>query len=242
MKNPIDTKEKLIKYIRSQLGAPIIEIEVTDEQISEIIDSTVQKYTELAYGTLEATIVVQFKGKGEYQLPPNITNIIRVARGNTSNIMNFSANYGQGFVPDLWSQQFFSASLTGDILPNIIMLSNTQAQLDKYFGDDIYCNFNPYKKVLQIFEPYKGLGVIHYQYEYDADKVDMIYDQMWIKEYCIAKTKFLWGTIVGKYSQSLVGGATINYSDLKSEGQSDMERLMEELKERWIDPAPVLVG
>ena len=90
MKNPIDTKEKLIKYIRSQLGAPLIEIEVNDEQISEIIDNVIQEFTEIAYGTLEATIAVQLKGKGEYQMPPNITNILKVSRGNTSNIMNFS--------------------------------------------------------------------------------------------------------------------------------------------------------
>ena len=234
--------EKLIKYIRSQLGAPLIEIEVNDEQISEIIDNVIQEFTEIAYGTLEATIAVQLKGKGEYQMPPNITNILKVSRGNTSNIMNFSANYGSNYVPDLWSQQFFTASLTGDILPNIIMISNTQAVLDQYFGDDIYYNFNTYKKVLQVFEPYKGAAIIHYQYEYYPDEVDQIYDQMWVKKMSLAKTKFLWGSVVGKFSASLVGGATINYSDIKSEAQSEIDALKEELKERWCDGCPCLVG
>jgi hypothetical protein len=29
---------------------------------------------------------------------------------------------------------------------------------------------------------------------------------------------------------------------LISEAQADIERLMEELQEKWVDPAPVLVG
>lgn len=242
VKKVIDTELKLIAYTRSQLGAPLIDIEVTDEQISEIISDVVQEFTEIAYGTLEGTVCVDLKGKGEYQMPRNVTNIIKVSRGNVSNISNFSANYGSNYVPDLWSQQFFTASLGGDILPNVATLSNTRAMLEKYFGDDIYFNWNPHKKVLQVFEPFKGKAVIHFVYEYYPDEEDMIYDQMWIKKMVTARTKFLWGSVVGKYTASLVGGATINYSDLKSEAQTEIDNLKEELKDRWEDPAPVLIS
>lgn len=238
----IDTRMKLIAYIRKMLGAPQISIEVSDDQITQVISDTIQIFTEIAYGTLEATVVVELKGKGEYKMPPAITNILKVSKGNTSNIANFSSNYGANYVPDLWSEQFFSSSFSGDILPNVIMLSNTEAMIEKFFGDNIYYNFNPHKKILQVFEPYKGVAVIHYQYEYEADEYDEIYNQMWVKKMCIAKTKLLWGSIVGKYSGTLVGGATINYSDIKSDAQAEIEKLEEELKERWEDPAPILVG
>ena len=45
--------------------------------------------------------------------------------------------------------------------------------------------------------------------------------------------------ITGKFSGSLVGGATINYSDMKSEGNSEWDKCMEELKEKWSDPPPI---
>jgi len=37
----ITTKSDLVKYIRNQLGEPVIRVEVTNEQIEQIIDETV---------------------------------------------------------------------------------------------------------------------------------------------------------------------------------------------------------
>lgn len=71
---------------------------------------------------------------------------------------------------------------------------------------------------------------------------DLIFNESWVKEMSKAKAQLLWGQTLGKYSQSLVGGAEINYDRIISEAQSDIERLMEELHEKWMDPSPVLVG
>ena len=65
----INTRSQLIDYTKSQLGAPTITIEVSDDQISEIIDDSIQKFTEYAYGELEGTVIVQFNGSGEYPMP-----------------------------------------------------------------------------------------------------------------------------------------------------------------------------
>lgn len=235
----IDTKNKLIAYIRLMLGSPQINVEVSDLQMSQIIDDVIQTFTEYAYGELEGTLCVQINGKGEYKVPSNITNIKKLSRGNVANLANFSANYGTNYVPDLWSQQFFTSSNVGTIMGNLIQISNTRASIDKYFGDDIYYNWNPYKKVLQVFDTYKGVALLNFYYEYTPDETDMIYDHEWIKKACIAKTKILWGTITGKYSGSLVGGASINYADMKSEGNSEWDKCMEELRDKWCDPAPI---
>jgi hypothetical protein len=235
----ISTRAELISYIKSQLGAPTINIEVTDEQMSEIIDDAIQKFTEYAYGTLEETVIIQINGAGQYDMPEQMTNIIKLSKGNTSNLSNFGANFGSGYVPDLWSNQFFSGNLTGDIIPGIISISSTKAALDKFFGDDIVYNYNPYKNKMYVLENYIGHAVLHYQYEYSPDEVDGIFNHEWIKAYSIAKVKFLWGSVTGKYDQSLVGGARINYSDLKSEAQTEIEYLNEQLLTKWSDPAPV---
>lgn len=238
----IDSKPKLIRYIREQLGEPVITVECTDQQISSIIDMVVQKFTEYSYGDLEASILVELKGAGDYPMPDNITNIIELKTGLTSNLTDFRANYGQ-YVPNMWSDMYFSSSLTGDIIPNIMAISSITAMLDKYFGTDVYFNFNPHRKMLQVFDNYRGPAVLHYQYEYIADPVhDYIFNNEWVKAYTLAKTKFLWGTIVGKYSQSLVGGAQINYGDLKSEATAEIEKLDQELLDKWSDPVLPSVG
>jgi hypothetical protein len=236
----INTKAGLRDYVKSQLGAPTINIEVTDAQIDEIIDDTVQKFTEYAYGTLEGSVIVQINGMGEYDMPNTMTNLIKLSKGSTSNITNFSANFGSGYVPNLWSEQFFTGSLTGDIIPGIIAISTTKAVLDKFFSDDIVFNFNHLSKKLQVLENYTGPAVLHYQYEYLADdNNDLVFNHEWIKGYTKAKTKELWGNVVGKFDQSLVGGARINYDRLLQEAQADIERLNEELLTKWSDPAPI---
>lgn len=240
----IHTKTDLIKYIRGMLGEPLINVELTDTQISEVIDQTVQKFTDFSYdGYLEDTILCEINGKKDYPLPPQITNILKVSKGGSSNITNFYNNYGPNLVPDIWSNYFFSNNLTGSIVSAICQISSVQSILEKYYGDDINYNFNPSKKVLQVLDEYTGPAIIHYQYQYiPNDDNDYIFDHQWVKEYALAKSKFLWGSVVGKYSGTLVGGTQINYADLKSEAQQDIDRLNEELLTRWSDPAPVLVG
>jgi len=236
----ITSKAALVNYIKSMLGEPLIRVEVTDFQYDQIIDDTIQKFTEYAYGTLEGTVLVQINGMNTYNMPDTMTNLKQLSKGSTSNITNFSANYGAGYVPDLWSKQFFSGSLTGDIIPSIIAISSTKAILDKFFADDIAHNFNHLSKKLQVLENYKGPALIYYEYEYIADEsYDLVYNHEWIKAYAIAKTKLLWGSNVGKYDQTLVGGARINYENIQQQAQQEIELLNEELRNKWTDPAPI---
>ena len=239
--NSIDA---LVKLTKSQLGAPTIKIEVTNTQIKEIIESTVQKFTEYAYGTLEDTVLVELSGAKEYDLPDTITNVIKVSKGGAGNAFNFNAKFGQGYVPNIWSDQFFSSggSLTGNIIPTIASISSMRSQLDKFLGDDVYYNFNHLSKKLQVLEDYSGVVAIHYHYEYLADEnSDLVYNHEWIKAYTKAKVKELWGTVTGKFDQTLVGGARINYDRMLSESQEEIRTLEEQLLTKWSDPAPIMV-
>lgn len=239
----VKTKQDLVDLTKSQLGAPSINIEVSDQQIGEIIDAAVQKFTEYAYGTLEESVIVEISGAGEYSMPEAMTHLIAMSKGSTSNLTNFSANFGAGYVPDLWSDQFFTGSLTGDIIPGIVAISSTKAVLDKFFASGIAYNYNPYKNILQVLENYSGPAVIHYQYEYIPDDTgDGIFDHEWIKEYVKAKTKELWSMVTGKFDQSIIGGARINYDKMASEAERDIDRLHEELLTKWSDPAPIDVA
>jgi len=237
------TQDGLRDYIKRQLGAPSITIEVTDDQIDDIIYDAIQKFTEYAYGTLEDTVLIELNGAGDYQLPNGITNIISFNKGGGSSLTNFGANFGAGYVPNIWSEQYFSGNLTGNMISTVMSISNTRSQLEKFFGDDLSINFNPYKGVLKLLENYTGTCVLHYQYEYQADEFgDGIYNHEWIKAYTKAKTKELWSTVTGKFDQALVGGARINYDKMAQEAERDIEKLEEELLTKWSDPAPIDIG
>lgn len=96
-------------------------------------------------------------------------------------------------------------------------------------------------RILDASTPDKVL--VQGQKRYQVDPVfDLIYNEQWVKAFAKAKTQLLWGQVLGKYSQNLVGGATVNYDRLISEAQQEIDRLYEELNDRWVDPAPVMVS
>lgn len=239
----IKTRTQLIQYVRSMLGEPIITVEVTDEQISQIIDSVIQQFTEYAPHYCQDTVILEVHGKGDYRVPERITHIIKLSKGQIGSIANFSANYGADYVPDVWSNQFFSDNFLGAIVPTVISISNLQATMGKLFGDEIAYHFDPYKSILRVFDDYEGPVFLHYIYRYVTnDDGDAMFDQEWVKRSVIARTKHLWGSIMGKYTANLVGGASINYSDIKSDAESELQDLKEELLMKWSDPAPVAIG
>ena len=177
------------------------------------------------------TVIVEINGAGEYVMPEAMTNIIKISKGSTSNLTNFSANFGAGYVPNLWSEQFFTGSLTGDIIPSIVAISTTKAILDKYFADDIVYNFNHLSKKLQVLEGYYGGVVIHYQYEYIANEDDdLVYNHEWIKKYSKAQCKLLQSDVTGKFDQALVGGARINHEKMQQRAEQEIEKLKADIE------------
>lgn len=241
----ITTKEQLKEYILRQLGFPLVRVELHDDNLEDVIAATIQEFTTFAYaGELEDTIILEVDGKGDYQLPDPVTSIIKVSQGSLGALANFGGNYGKGYVPDMWSQQFFTLNPNGvtGIINSIIGISATQSILEKYMGDDLAYNFNPYKKVLRLFEPYSGPVVIHYSYEYIAEDIDYIFDQNWVKRMCVAQSRLLQSTVTGKYDAALVGGSRINYENMRSLAEQEIEKLREDLQLQYAGPAPMFVG
>jgi len=233
----IKTNDDLIDYILRQLGAPSVEVELTSDQLQDSIDYSIKEFSSFAWdGELEESVVLTVDGRGSYQLPDFITTII-----NFKSIQGFQ-NYGQNYIPDRWSEEFyraFESNSTG--IEAVISISNTFTMYEKYMQKEINYSFNPYKNQIQIMEEFSGNVVIHYTKEYTPDKRDKIYDHQWVKDMSVAKSRFLQSTVTGKYSQTLIGGATINYDDMRSKAEADIEDLKEQLFNKYGGPAPILI-
>ena len=231
----LKTNDDLINYILRQLGAPQLKVELTKDQIQDCIDYAIKEFSTFAYdGALEESVVLTLNGRGTYQLPDFITSIIML-----KSIMGFQT-YGSNYVPDRWSEQFFNAlgsENTG--IDAVIAISSTMSLFEKYVYREINYTFNEYKNELQVTEDYTGNVVIHYTMEYIPDEIDRIYNHQWIKDYSVAKARLQQGVITGKFSSALVGGSTINYEDMKSMAQQDIETLKEELFSKYAGPAPI---
>lgn len=238
----ITTKALLHEYVLRELGQPLVQVELATEHIDDSINDSIKLFSEFAFdGEMEETVIIEVDGNNSYSLPVEITSIIKVSQGGTSSIGNFGAMYGAGFVPNIWSETFFTGDVSG-IMNSVIGISSTRAQLDKFFGDDLAYDFNAYKKKLRIFEPYTGPLLVHYTKEYIPEAIDYIFDATWVKKYSVALSRMKQSTVTGKYQQTLVGGAMINHENMRALAEQEIQTLKEDLQLQYSGPAPIFIG
>lgn len=267
----VDSEEKLVNYIRTVLGAPMIDVELSDDQILLMIDDTIRKFSDFAYGG-EQTIAFIVEGRTDiqdYKLDSRIQAIKSVSFGNSLGTVttgnggsgiNLGPGWGSvgiGYVPHITMQGEVSSlergSLSGSIprdsggvaggvaggsaMANLSDAYTSLAQRDtmqSMFAKGVNFEFNSNTKILRVFEKIAGPFMIEASIEYMPNpEYDEIYSHSWVKAYAVNSSKLLWGNNVGKYSQSLVGGATINYDRLISEAQTELERLNEDLLNKY---------
>ena len=233
----IKTNDNLVDYIMRQLGSPIVEVELTPEQVQDCINYTIREFSSFAWdGQLEETVILKVDGRGTYPLPDFVTNIIAL-----KSIDGFQ-NYGRNYVPDRWSEQFFNefeSNSTG--IEAIISISNIFTIYEKYMQVQLNYYFNPYKNNVQILQEFTGNVLIRYTYDYTPDTVDKIYNHQWVKDMSVAKARYLQSTVTGKYTQTLIGGATINFDDMRSKAEAEIEDLKTQLFAKYGGPAPILI-
>jgi hypothetical protein len=237
----IDTREKLIAYVKRRLGEPVITVELTDEQIDDIIDEVILKYSEFAVDGQDRRVMLIpiFDDINEYKLDNRISSILdlRVNRSCTSVSMAGLYSIPPGYKPTLTNSAQMSLGDFETTLANI-------SRLDHLFDVRPNYTFNSNNKVIVFHENVNGYGnaVIDVVLEYEPDEIDLIFNHPWIKDMTVAQAKYQWGNNIGKYSGTLINGNSINYSDIKSDAQSDIERLNEELLTRWSPPLGITVG
>ena len=236
-----DTKEKLISYIRRRCGEPLIKVEVSDDQLDDIIDEVIVKFSEFAYDGQEVKSMLRpiFEGVKEYKLDNRIASILdlRVSRRSTSVAIAGLYTVPPGYTPTLTSGAMMKMADFETTLVNI-------SRFDMMFDIRPNYNFNSNNKIITFLEDMNGYpnALIQVALEYEPNDVDLIFNHPWIKDMCVAQAKVQWGNNVGKYTGTLINGNTINYADIKSDGQTDIERLNEELLTRWSPPLGITVG
>lgn len=237
----IDTRQKLIQYIRERCGEPLIKVEITDSQINYIINDTILKYSEFAYDgqDVKSMLIPIFSGVKEYKLDNRISSILdlRVSRRTTSVAMAGLYTVPPGYTPTLNSTAIMKLADFETTLVNISRFDNMFDIRPNYY-------FNSNNKIITFLEDMEGYpnALIQVALEYEPTEIDLIYNHPWIKDMATAQSKLQWGNNIGKYSGTLINGNTINFADIKSEAQTDIDRLNEELLTRWSPPLGITVG
>lgn len=278
----IDSEQKLLNYIRTMLGEPMINVDVSDDQILLLIDDTVRKFSDFAYGG-EQRIAFMVSGNGDtqdYLLDRRVQAVLSVSFGNSLGATSYGGGaggislgagwgtIGVGYVPHITMQGEVSSlsvggmgggacsTVTGGVAGGIAQgsrmdgVSNAYASLAQrdtlqaMFGRGVNFEYNSNTKILRVFEP---IGDATFLIEASAEYVpnpefDEVYAHPWVKDYVVASTRRLWSTVTGKYTQSLVGGAEINYDKMQTEAEQMIEKLDEDLLNKYSEALGIFSG
>lgn len=232
----IKTKEELKQYILEELGYPQINVELTDNQIYHNVEKAIQKFTNIAYdGELTKFLKFESQGRGDYKVDPSIEEILRVEETSVFSVFDLQGFYvDQNLVNFIMNNNSVAVSY-------LCTLSATRSLLEKFFKHQVAYEFNSLKSTLYIFEDFFGPLLIECKQRYIPDKYDKIFDQEWVKEYSVELCRLTQSIVLGKYTQQLVGGSQVNWAEIRSLAQENLQKLDETLMEKWREPAPFLI-
>ena len=249
MANPT-SRQGLIDYALRRLGAPVIEINVDDDQIEDRIDDALQFYQE--YHS-DATMRIYLKHELTAE---DITNryislndiILYVKRifpfvGDSSNINMFSVKY-QMHMNDL-----YDLSYIGDLL-YYEMVQQYMSLLDmKLNGQSEFSRFNRHMNELHLdidWESDVKAGdyvIVECMRIVDPSTYTDVYNDMFLKQYATALIKQQWGANLIKFEgMQMPGGVTINARQIFEDANLELEKIREQMQLNYEMPPDFYVG
>jgi hypothetical protein len=238
----VTNKEQLKQYVYRALGAPLINIDVADEQIEDRIDEAISFFKEYYFDGIEKLYLKHQLTAEDIEnkyidIPDHVWSINRVFPFPTSsassqmNIFDLQYQLRMNDLRDLTSTSMVYYQQVMSHISLIDHLLNPQKQFR-------FNRLNGKLYIDQRWTPAQGLGEGMWLMFDAYSAVDPVTSpKMWnermFKEYCIALTKRQWGANLSKYQNiALPGGVTIDGQRLYDEGKSEAEAIEEQIMDR----------
>ena len=266
------SRAELKEYIKRKLGAPVLEINVDDDQLDDRVDEALQYFYTYHY---DGTMKVYLK----HLITSNKKDTMKTNETFTENASGTHAYDDE----QVWQQQNYIVlpdfvTAVVNIFPfhdkNNLNMFDLRYQLRL---NDLYdltaTNILYYEQVQQhislLDRMLVGRQPIRYNQhmnrlylDLDVDsisddeyiliecyrKIDPttftdVYDDMWLKKYATALVKYQWGENLSKFQGiALPGGVTLDASQMKQEAQEEIQRLEEESRLNHEMPVLDMIG
>ena len=245
----INTKERLREWIKEELGAPCLHVEVTNDVIETKIDDAVKVFAkhsgDATYRT--AMLINLSAGETEYVVDENIETVV--------NLNHDQGSYGGGidtlFTPQ---NQIYSYDLGiggfRDFGQDLISYQAAMEYIElsrNMLRAEYFLEYNKYTNTLKITpaatDNISAVLEVYSKRDFGNISESEIYDEEFIKEYALALTKIILGRIRSKFEGiPLPGGGSLDGSSLIAEGIEDRNKLKEDLMNNEGEPLEISVG
>ena len=262
-----NSRADLITYCKRQLGEPVLQVNIDDEQVNNVIDDTYQFFQENCYNGMERCFlrhkitdedITRFDSKATTSsgttdweestnyipIPDHVVGISKVY-GLVSNSIRsnlFGVEY-QMFLNDLYafgSLDIVNYFMNKQYLETLDMILNNGAfQQFRYTQrrDRLYLDI---KKSFLNKERYL---VIEAHRMIDPTDATEMNNDMFVKKYAAALMKRQWGQNLIKYNNvQLPGGITLNGRELYTDALAEIEKIESEVLSKYALPPMDAIG
>ena len=246
-----NSRATLIKYCKRALGAPVIEINIDDDQIDDRIDEALQFYQHYHTDATEKVFlkhqVTQTDIDNEYiPIPEVVTDVVRVLPISQSSSISadmFDVKY-QMHLNDMYKLGYM-----GNIL-EYVQTQQHMSTVDLLINsDDKRISFNRHRDRLDIVMDWSnevsvGNFIVIEAYRIvDPDTFTDVYNDYYLKKYATALIKKQWGANLIKFEGMVMpGGVTFNGRQIFDDAVEELLKLEEEVRLNWEQPVDFYVG
>lgn len=242
----LTNRRDFINYCLRQLGAPVIDINVAEEQIDDRIDDALQKFYEFhADGVIKQFIIYHLTqadiNARSIPIPDTILAVVRVLPSVSQNTTTIDY---QAFITDLLNLRNPDSYGLG----GFVIVQSYMSLLNSFFNYEKPLVFNKYTNSLTIetnwgnFSPGDPLAIEVYGIV-DPEEFLRVWNDIWLKQYATALIKRQWGQNLIKYEGfQLPSGVTLNGRQIYDDAMVDIEKLETELRDTWELPLDFFVG
>jgi hypothetical protein len=228
------SREEFKDYILRKIGAPVIQVNVSEEQIEDRVDEAVSFWRDYHYNGsqmvyLKHELTQNDVDNGYIKLPPNILGISKVFDLNTS----ISASTGMFNV----QYQFVLNNLT-DLtsygITNYYMTMQHLEFLQEMLVGKQMVRYNKHVNKLYIDVAKSSLSVGKYiiveAYDIiDPDEYADVWSDRWLQNYASVLVREQWGLNLTKFTNmQLVGGVQFNGEQILQEARAEREKMEED--------------
>ena len=228
------SKEEFKDYVLRKLGAPVIEINVSEEQIDDRVDEAVSFWRDYHYNGsqlvyLKHAITQDDIDNGYITLPTRLLGISKVFDLQTS----ISAGVGMFNVQYQYTLNNIR-DITGYNIQNYYMTMSYIEFLQEMLVGKPLIRFNKHVNKLYVDVDQKiwtvGDFIIIEAYDIiDPAEYAEVWTDRWLQNYTAALVKENWGANLTKFvGMQLVGGVTFNGEQILQEAREERQRMEEE--------------
>lgn len=237
-----------------QLGHPVLQINVDDDQIDDAIDSAFQEYRDVHFDATEKIYLA-------YQLTANdisntyvtvsdsiigITRIFPFNQSNSAGNSMFNINYQMNLS---LAAQLSNPGAISNMAKDYYVLKTNLALWDQIVNGLVAIRFNRHMSRLYIdmdwtTDVVSGNYIIIEGFQIlDPETYTRVYNDKWLKKYATALLKKQWGTNMKKYQGvQLIGGVTMDGQTIYGEALAEIKELELEVKQKYSLPTEFFTG